>query len=1157
MADAAKVVSAVDKTYADIQSVKTRMTGVTGTLNQLKVAVATALPTDASKGQQINVGFVRQELTKAKEAVAKFKEMVKEAAENGASSGPAIGGARRQMNDDKTRTLYERVGGDLNIETGVEIMYGKALQDSRVRSFFEKNQRKMAGIRKKMFQFISGYMGGPKLYDAANLKPAHYHMNVTDYHFDAVLELFSAAFLELGVHPEANKDAIAACGKIRKDVTTGCTVRMELAKKNMEKGKDGLFKRMGGEEGISTFMDRIYDLIQVDNRIKSFFQGKNCQAIKEGQRVYLTELLGGPKIYKGKDLVDIHKTVGLSDYHFDCFLSNAEKALSGLGLEDETIDEVAVTLEPVRAALMNRAQGLAAYAKTVDGQTVLDRVGGEQNVEAIVETMYGGCLGDPRVRYYFEVNKDKIVTIKQKMVALMTGAFGGPVTYDDSKMRQIHYGMNVTDYHFDAVLENFWCASELMEVKNDVIQDAVDVLGRVRQDVTAGCTVRLEIARKKSESQGTDGLYEQLGAEAGLATFVDKLYEQMQADPRIQHYFSGTKLEAVKASQRQYLAVMFGAPVQYQGRPLDRIHTVMSISDYEFDSFLECAQSALRAVGADASSMDECVVLLETARRDVLINRKRHDVKKTQEAASAKSVYEKLGGEIGITNLVENMYSKALEDARIKSFFEKNKAKVTTIKKKMMQFISGQFGGPSNYDANDLRPTHYSMNISDYHFDCILDIIKQVLVDAGVKPKDSIEALMILQPVRADVTTGFTVRMEMARKNVEKGKDQLYKRLGESAGITQLIDSLYNIALMDARIKEFLTEHKDRIKAAQTIYIVELLGGPKSYKGKELPDIHKNLGINDYHFDAFMADFARALMGGGHPEALIDEVLVSLEPVRADVLCRSREVGAASEMKNGQTLLERFGGDQNLETVVEAMYDKCTEDTRVKFHFEKAKAKQRQIRRKMYQYLSGAFGGPMQYDLAQLRPAHYNMNITDYHFDVVAELLVKAAKDMAVDPEAIMDAQLVVCRVRADITTGCTVRMELAKKKNNTDGMDQLFQRLGGLDGVMAMIDRLYECVERDKRINIFFEGAKLQQIKRAQTDFLIMTLGGPSEFVGRSLEDIHMVLQMTDYHLDCFMQNLSRALRDVGADQDAVDESTVVLEALRKRILAAHYGKH
>jgi len=1158
MADAAKVVGAVDKTYADIQTVKTRMTGVTGQLNQLKVAVATALPSDAGKGSSLNVTFVREQLMKAKEDLAKFREAVREAAERGEAGGVGGGpGMRKQMKDDKTRTMYERVGGDLNVETCVEIMYNKALQDSRLRSFFEKNQRKMQNIRKRMFQFLSGYLGGPKLYDMANLKPAHYHMNITDYHFDAMLELFAQSMTELGVHADANKDVVSATGKIRKDLTTGCTVRMELAKKNMEKGKDGLFKRLGGQEGITQFIDRLYDLVAVDNRLKAKFGGKDLKKMKEGQYVYMTELLGGPKVYKGADLVAIHKGVGLTDYEFDCFLANMEKALTGLGMEDETVDEVIVTSEDIRAPLLNRARGLAAHAKLVDGKSVLDRFGGEMNVEAVVEMMYGGFRGDPRVRFFYEFTKEKLEQWKLKMTQVMVGAFGGAITYEDSKLRTAHYKLNITDYHFDAFLENFWVAAELMETESAVIQDAVDVLGHVRKDVTSGCTVRLEVARKRVESAGTDGLYEACGGEEGLRLFMDKLYEHICVDSRIQHYFSGSKLDAVKSIQGQYLSVIFGAPIQYTGRPLDRVHSVMSISDYEFDCFLESAQTALREVGADGSSIDEAIVIMETARRDVLINRKPHDVRKTQEAASAKSVYERIGGEGGIANFVEQMYEKATADVRTKSFFEKNKAKVSVHKKQLVSFLAKLFGGPSSYELSDVRAAHYTLNLSDYHFDCLLDIFSSVFKEMGVKPRDQQDAIQLLQPIRSDVTTGYTVRMEMARKNVEKGKDQLFKRLGASEGITQLVEMWFNIAKSDARLKDAIGDSIDKMKAGATIFLVELLGGPKAYKGRSLGEIHRSIDINDYHFDALIGDLSRALLGAGHPDNLIDEVMVTVEPVRAEVLEKVRAAMDSVLMRDGKSLLERFGGDMDLETAVEGMYDKAVEDSRVRFHFEKAKAKQRQVRRKMYQYICGQFGGPQQYDNSQLRPTHYNMNITDYHFDVILNVFMNVSKEMGVSGETLMDVQVILNRSRADITTGCTVRMELSKKKNAQDGMDQLFQRLGGLDGVMAMVDRLYECVGVDKRVSNFFEGAKTHAIKRSVTDFLIMTLGGPAEYRGRSIEDSHAVIQITDYHFDCYMQNAGRAMRDVGAEQDAVDEVTVVLEPMRKQVLAHHYKEN
>lgn len=36
-----------------------------------------------------------------------------------------------------------------------------------------------------------------------------------------------------------------------------------------------------------------------------------------------------------------------------------------------------------------------------------------------------------------------------------------------------------------------------------------------------------------------------------------------------------------------------------------------------------------------------------------------------------------------------------------------------------------------------------------------------------------------------------------------------------------------------------------------------------------------------------------------------------------------------------------------------------------------------------------------------------------------------------------------------------------------------------------------YECIERDRRINPYFEGSKLSSIKKAQSAYITMVLGG------------------------------------------------------------------
>jgi truncated hemoglobin YjbI len=1159
----AELVTPINKTSADLANARKRTVEVMAKLGNLKNTFAAA---SVSGGGPPNL---RAEVAKMKENVGKFKELLLEAAKVQVvteSSGSFASMRKKQMIDDPTRSLLERIGGDLSLETALEIVYNKTLLDSRLRAFFEKNQRKVLQIRKKMQDFLTGFLGGHKLYDDANLKPAHYHMNITDFHVDAMLELFAGTFQEMGVHPDAAADALAHIGKIRKDLTTGCTVRMEMARKSVEKGKDALFKNLGGVEGMQKFLDRVYDLIVVDARLKKFFQGRNLVAIKEAQRIYITELIGGPKIYKGRALDEVHKGLGVDDYLFDCFLMDCEKALSGLGLEDQTIDEVLVVLEPVRAPVIGRERGVsgaggATKGKIVNGKTILERLGGEMNLEAIIETAYNGFVIDPRIKFFFaDKPAAKIADLKQKFAAAIASTIGGPPLYDVSKLRQFHYDMNITSYSYDAAMENFLTSCELMEVEKAVLVDFTEALQKFRSDITAGCTVRLELAMKKTETAGTDNLFGVLGRKDGVRRLIKEVYKYVTVDNRVNYFFSGSKLEALMEAQGRYLAELFGSSEAYEGRELEKVHSMINVSDFHFDCFLEATGKALKDIGSDSSTVDECTVLLESTRLAVVNpGLRKHNTRKAQEMASRKTLYDRLGGEAAFTKIADLMYEAAMLDDRLKSFFEKNKAKIQSIKKKMAQYMVKIAGGTSTYDVSDMKPAHYAMNVTDWHFDTMLEIIQVVLTkEMQAKKGDIREFIRKLQPVRQEVTTGCTVRSDIAKANLSKGKDQLFVKMGKGEGITKYVDQLFEVVLSDPRIRTFFDNvDKQKVKTNHTIFVTELLGGPKVYKGQDIGGIHKALQVTDYHFDAFLNDATRALMGAGKSEALIDEVLITLESVRAEVLCRDTSPASLpGVMRDSKSLMERVGGDMAVESLIDASYDKAMEDSRLRYFFDKPKQKIRQIKQRMYQYMSGAYGGPVQYDASLLKGVHTNMNLTDYHFDAFLEAFVVTAKEMNIDGDSLEDAMIVMNRVRSDVTTGCTVRMELARKRIQQDGLAKVFERLGGKEGMESIMQAHWEFVDRDKRISSYFEGAKTKIVKTAIGDYISMVVGGPGKYNGRPLEEVHQIINVNDHHFDAFIQDFQRAVRDCGASSDVVDDCVVCIEALRKKILVAVYSK-
>lgn len=79
------------------------------------------------------------------------------------------------------------------------------------------------------------------------------------------------------------------------------------------------------------------------------------------------------------------------------------------------------------------------------------RLGGEEEVARIVETLYRKCENDERVSRFF--NPDKVSALIMKQKAFSTVLFGGPHRYTGKGINAVHRGLVVryglSDQHFD------------------------------------------------------------------------------------------------------------------------------------------------------------------------------------------------------------------------------------------------------------------------------------------------------------------------------------------------------------------------------------------------------------------------------------------------------------------------------------------------------------------------------------------------------------------------------------------------------------------------------------------------------------------------------------------------------------------------------------
>lgn len=76
------------------------------------------------------------------------------------------------------------------------------------------------------------------------------------------------------------------------------------------------YERLGGEVGlvelVGAFVDRVWD----DFIIGFLFEGRDRDALKRREYEFASGHLGGPKLYSGRPLGQVHKPLKINDGHF-------------------------------------------------------------------------------------------------------------------------------------------------------------------------------------------------------------------------------------------------------------------------------------------------------------------------------------------------------------------------------------------------------------------------------------------------------------------------------------------------------------------------------------------------------------------------------------------------------------------------------------------------------------------------------------------------------------------------------------------------------------------------------------------------------------------------------------------------------------------------
>lgn len=104
-----------------------------------------------------------------------------------------------------------------------------------------------------------------------------------------------------------------------------------------------------------------------------------------------------------------------------------------------------------------------------------------------------------------------------------------------------------------------------------------------------------------------------------------------------------------------------------------------------------------------------------------------------------------------------------------------------------------------------------------------------------------------------------------------------------------------------------------------------------------------------------------------------------------------------------------------------------------------------------------------------------------------------------------------------------------------SDEESSLYDRMGGEEGISAMVDDFYARVLANPNLEPFFRNVPLDRLHRMQREFFGAATDGPVVYSGKPLSHVHRNLGITRRHFQQFTEHLIETLQEKGIDENEI----------------------
>jgi truncated hemoglobin YjbI len=254
-------------------------------------------------------------------------------------------------------------------------------------------------------------------------------------------------------------------------------------------------------------------------------------------------------------------------------------------------------------------------------------------------------------------------------------------------------------------------------------------------------------------------------------------------------------------------------------------------------------------------------------------------------APQVKSLYDRLGGEKGVSDVVNDFVAFVASDPKVRftrdeKWASANEAAVKKLKQHLVEYIGSATGGPQ-YSGPEIKTVQKVVAITNDDFDAAAVDLKKALVKNGAKAADIEEVLKAMELTRKDIVS--------TKKPVDSPAPEttLWDRLGGEKGVGKIVDDLIKVVHSDPSLKNIhkpdapkpTPEQMAALRQDIIAYISSKTGGPLKYEGKSMKAAHEGMNITDEQFDIFVGHFKDVLKKNNAKD---DDVNTTVEALKKE-----------------------------------------------------------------------------------------------------------------------------------------------------------------------------------------------------------------------------------------------------------------------------------